>query len=118
MECGPTAGSPPGGNPPGFTNCKRDQNKELAMKRLMTAMLLAGALLMTTGCDDLEEINIDLGSLGGLVGYGGYATGGYYHSDPVVYEEVWIEEEYIADEYYTAYEEDYYYDDWYDQGWW
>ncbi len=81
------------------------------MRKLsLTIMLLAG-LFAATGCDELEEVTIQLGG----------PPAGYYshdYQDDYYYEEVVYEETYYEDTYY---EDSWYYDDWstgwFDWGW-
>lgn len=73
------------------------------MKRMWTIVLLSGALAMTAGCDELEELTIELG------GWGVPYVGGYGDPGPYYSEEVWVEEEYMVEEVY-------YEDPWYDDG--
>lgn len=70
------------------------------MKRLLLVLSLAGTLVLATGCDELEDISIDLGGWGIPFGYGGW-----YDSRQDCCEEVWYEESYVVEEVW--------YDDWY-----
>jgi hypothetical protein len=76
------------------------------MKRLLPFILLGSALLFTAGCDELEEISIDLGGLPA------YAFGGYYPDAGYYEESYYVEESY-------GYNDDYYYveDPWYWEDW-
>lgn len=75
------------------------------MKRLLLIVSLAGTLALATGCDELEDLTIDLGGWGAPFGYGGT-----HYSARDCCEEVWYEEEYREDYYYV---EELWYDDWY-----
>lgn len=61
------------------------------MKRILSIVLILSAGTFLAGCDELEDISIDLG------GFGGY--GRYYDPSPSYYyeEEVWVEEYYVED---------------------
>lgn len=74
------------------------------MRRMWPILALTGALFLAAGCDELEEINIDLGGYGLPLLYGGY----YDQSPRGWQEEVWIEEECYVEEYYV---EDWWYED-------
>jgi hypothetical protein len=67
------------------------------MKRLSVILLLSAALLAPTGCDELEDIDLDF-EIYADPGYGWYDTGGYY--DDVYVEEYWYEETYYEDSWY------------------
>jgi|GEM_PF-3242976 len=75
------------------------------MKRLSMILLLGAAIVAQTGCDDLEDFDLDLGFYGNP-GYDRYGPEVYYEDTYV--EEYWVEE--------TYYEETWY-DDWFYMPW-
>jgi hypothetical protein len=84
---------------------------------MLTLGLLAGIVVWAAGCDELEEVTINLGGLGRAASYlygggGCYDCGGGYYVDEYYYEDAY----YYEDEYYYA--DDYYIEDdsWYDLG--
>jgi len=85
------------------------------MKRTLSILLLAATLTWTAGCDELEDVSIDLGGWAAPLRYG---LG--YNSSPRTYETVWVEEEYYTEDYYVEdyYVEDYYLDDYYTEDVW
>ena len=81
------------------------RTKEKIMKRYGLILLLGAALVAQTGCDDLDDLGLDIGFYGGP-GYDRYGPEVYYEDTYV--EEYWVEE--------TYYEETWY-DDWYILPW-
>lgn len=76
------------------------------MKKLACLTLIVAALLVATGCDELDGVEFAI-----------YGPPGYYDSGPVYYEDTYDEYSYEDTYYEETYYEDSWYDDWFFLPW-
>jgi hypothetical protein len=70
------------------------------MKRGLTLLMLAGLMVAATGCDELEDISINISVPRGAYGY---TSGPSYYEEVIVEEEVYEYEEYAYDNWYSSF---------------